>query len=224
VAQRLLDNARFIDFFLARSPRAQELIQYVVAENRLAKVELLDAEGRPISPVSNPRRERGWGAARAPDGPGSRRSPHVGARATDDDGPDDAATGGSEPTTPEGRRGAGARSCGGTVGRPRGDPTLLFPSLPRMPRSGVSGGKRLRRRHSRAELPASSPSMPMRGTSELPTRDRRPAPHRGSGAPGRGGGVALLDRTSPCWPARYSAVGRREADPPAVGLAGGHPG
>src|SRR3990172_4118215 len=50
VAQRLLDNARFIDFFVARSARAQDLIQRVVAENRLAKVELLDPEGHPIPP------------------------------------------------------------------------------------------------------------------------------------------------------------------------------
>src|SRR5512147_850852 len=49
VAQRLLDNARFVDFIVARAPRAQELIQRVVKENRLAKVELLDREGQPVA-------------------------------------------------------------------------------------------------------------------------------------------------------------------------------
>src|SRR5512140_3268027 len=46
VGQRLLDNARFVDFIVARTPRAQELIQRVVRENKLAKVELLDPEGQ----------------------------------------------------------------------------------------------------------------------------------------------------------------------------------
>src|SRR5512137_2392030 len=49
VAQRLLDNARFVDFIVERTPRAQELIQRVVKENRLAKVELLDREGQPVA-------------------------------------------------------------------------------------------------------------------------------------------------------------------------------
>src|SRR5512139_276213 len=49
VAQRLLDNARFVDFIVARTPRAQELIQRVVTENRLARIELLDREGQPVA-------------------------------------------------------------------------------------------------------------------------------------------------------------------------------
>ncbi|MCX5733812.1 MAG: hypothetical protein NTW68_05760, partial [candidate division NC10 bacterium] len=49
VAQRLLDNARFVDFLVALSPRAQELIRRVVSENKLAKVELLDLKGQPIA-------------------------------------------------------------------------------------------------------------------------------------------------------------------------------
>src|SRR5512134_3163137 len=49
VAQRLLDNARFVDFIVARTPRASEVIQRVVRENRLAKVEMLDREGQPVT-------------------------------------------------------------------------------------------------------------------------------------------------------------------------------
>src|SRR5512139_1972178 len=49
VGQRLLDNARFVDFIVARTPRAQELIERVVRENKLAKIELLDREGQPVA-------------------------------------------------------------------------------------------------------------------------------------------------------------------------------
>src|SRR5512142_1702311 len=45
VAQRLLDNARFVDSFVTRSPHAQELIARVVRENKLARVEILDPAG-----------------------------------------------------------------------------------------------------------------------------------------------------------------------------------
>jgi len=48
VSQRLLDNARFVDFLVTRTPRAQELIQRLAGENRLARVELLDPAGQPI--------------------------------------------------------------------------------------------------------------------------------------------------------------------------------
>jgi len=49
LAQRLLDNARFIDFNIGRSPRGEELIGQIVAENQLAKVEVLDLEGNPLA-------------------------------------------------------------------------------------------------------------------------------------------------------------------------------
>lgn len=136
VAQRLLDNARFVDFFLARSPRAQELIQHVVAENRLAKVELLDAEGRPISAPRVESTPGAWGGGRGPGAPGAPEQPPespLSAR-----GPRMMMgrmmrpPAGSESSTPEGRRGSGVPFMWGhRWGGPRGDPTLLFPSLPR---------------------------------------------------------------------------------------------
>jgi signal transduction histidine kinase len=72
VAQRLLDNARFVDSFVARSPRAAALIDRVVAENKLARVEILDARGNPlpIPPPGTPAAELGQAAPRVG---GSRR-------------------------------------------------------------------------------------------------------------------------------------------------------
>ena len=115
VAQRLLDNARFIDYFVARSPRAHELIQRVVSENRLAKAELLDPEGNPISP---PRIE----APPAPGGGG--RGPWMMGRMM---GPPAE----SEPRAPQGQRPPDMPFMWGhRWGAPRGDPSRLFPSLP----------------------------------------------------------------------------------------------
>jgi signal transduction histidine kinase len=126
VAQRLLDNARFIDFFVARSPRAQDLIQRVVTENRLAKVELLDSAGNPIPA---PRAE----ASPSGPGPGGQADPAPGQHGRIMMGwmlrPPDAA--GSR--SPEGRPTPGAPFMWGHRwwGGARGDPALLFPSLPK---------------------------------------------------------------------------------------------
>jgi len=144
VAQRLLDNARFVDFIVARTPRAQELIQRVVKENRLAKVELLDREGQPVAlpqiemPGPGP-----WAGGRGFGGPGRRA---LGAREGE---------GAPEAESPGQRRGpmmhgmmrppegSGPPAAGGDrpAGMPfmwgqrwggmRGDPTRLFPSLPK---------------------------------------------------------------------------------------------
>lgn len=125
VAQRLLDNARFIDSFVVRSPRAQELIQRVAAENRLAKVELLDPQGRPVdlppslaSGAGEPRdseaaRRMMWGMMgwmmRPPAEPGP------------------------GPRPPERQPPSGAPFMWGHRwwGSLRGDPAVAFPSLPR---------------------------------------------------------------------------------------------
>jgi signal transduction histidine kinase len=146
-AQRLLDNARFVDFLLGRSPRAAELIQRVAAENRLAKVELLDPEGRPL-PVSQ--------VAVSPPGPRAGGGPPFGR------GPGKA---GTPDATPSGPRRGGMREMmqemmgrgmmaapGETGPRAQGsqppsgmpfmwgyrwwggmhpDPSVLFPSLPK---------------------------------------------------------------------------------------------
>jgi signal transduction histidine kinase len=133
VAQRLLDNARFIDFFVARSPRAQELLQRVVTENRLAKAELLDPEGHPIPPSrleasSGPGR-RALGAAESPAHPPGFPSPGQHPRAMMGwmMGPPP----GSEPGAPEDRRPPGVPFMWGhRWGAVRGDPASLFPSLP----------------------------------------------------------------------------------------------
>ncbi|MBI2163702.1 MAG: hypothetical protein HYU32_06145 [candidate division NC10 bacterium] len=133
VAQRLLDNARFIDFFVARSPRAQELLQRVVTENRLAKVELLDPEGHPIPPSrleasSGPGR-RGPGAAESPAHPPGFPSPGQHPRAMMGwmMGPPP----GSEPQAPEDRRMPGVPFMWGhRWGTVRGGPASGFPSLP----------------------------------------------------------------------------------------------
>ena len=149
VSQRLLDNARFVDFLIGRSPRAAELIQRMVAENRLAKVELLDREGRPV-PVPRVEGPPGaWGGGRGPSGLAQR-----GPGASGEPGqPSESVAPGrglnmkmgqmmrppseSEPRSPEGQHASvephsgmmfmwGPRWWGG----PRGDPAQLFRSLP----------------------------------------------------------------------------------------------
>lgn len=134
VAQRLLDNARFIDFFVARSPRAQELIRRVVTENRLAKAELLDPEGHPIPPsrleASLGPGRRGPGAPEMPAQPPGFPFPGQHSRTTMMGwmmGP----RAGSEPHAPEDRRTPGVPFMWGhRWGADRGDPASLFPSLP----------------------------------------------------------------------------------------------
>ena len=133
MAQRLLDNARFIDFWVARSPQAQELIQRVVAENRLAKVELLDPEGHPIPP---PRIEASPGPGRG--GPGtletsgqSHESSAPGRGPRKMMGWMIGRPSGSGAPAPESRRPPGVPFMWGhRWGGLRGDPALLFPALP----------------------------------------------------------------------------------------------
>lgn len=50
IAQRLLDNARLVDQLVASRPPDPEWLREVSAMNRLRRVELLDAEGRPYTP------------------------------------------------------------------------------------------------------------------------------------------------------------------------------
>ncbi len=151
VAQRLLDNARFIDFFVARSPRAQDLIQRVVAENRLAKVELLDPEGHPIvipradvaTPTPGTVGRGSGGPARGGAVTGTGADPSRETR----EPPEARAPGMHRRMMPEwmlrppaesaqGPR-EGPRSPGMPFmwghrwGGPRGDPAQLFPSLPK---------------------------------------------------------------------------------------------
>ena len=144
VAQRLLDNARFVDFIVARSPHAEELIQRIVTENRLAKVELLDRGGQPIAfpqiersgpgPWAGGRgagtiARRGLGAGGGegvPDAgrPGEPRRPMMHAMMRPPEG--------SEPPVPEGNRPRGMPFMWGQRwGGLRGDPAQLFPSLPK---------------------------------------------------------------------------------------------
>ena len=142
VAQRLLDNARFVDFIVARTPRAQELIQRVVKENRLAKVELLDREGQPVAlpQVEMPGR---WPGGLGFGGPGRRA---LGAR-EGEGAPETGASGrlhgpmmhgmmrpreGTEPPGMGGGRSPGMPFMWGQRwGGMRGDPARLFPSLPK---------------------------------------------------------------------------------------------
>jgi len=129
VTQRLLDNARFVDFLVARTPRAQELIQRVVAENKLAKVELLDREGHPIS-LSRIEARRRPEASEAPGPAGppiSGRGPRMmmGWRMRQPDV--------SESRPPQGQPSPGMPFMWGHRwwGGSRGDPAHLFPSLPK---------------------------------------------------------------------------------------------
>jgi len=126
VAQRLLDNARFVDFVVGRSPRAEELIARLASEHKLAKVDLLDDEGRPLRlpvvEIPGPGRGMGMRRGAAPSTedagqptpmmpPGMMRPP---------DG--DPQTGPARP---------GMFMWGLRWGGPRGDPHQLFPSLPK---------------------------------------------------------------------------------------------
>ncbi len=135
VTQRLLDNARFVDFLVGRSPRPQEVIQQVVAENKLAKVELLDPEGRPIPPsrieASPGPGRRGPGAPEAPGQPPESLASGRGPRMMM--GRMMRPPGESEPRSPEGQRPSGMPFMWGHRwwGGPRGDPARLFPSLPK---------------------------------------------------------------------------------------------
>jgi signal transduction histidine kinase len=144
VGQRLLDNARFVDFIVARTPRAQELIQRVVKENRLAKVELLDRAGQVVAlpqiemPGPDPRvGGRGFGgsgrgglAAKEGDvtpeaaSPGRPRGPMMHGMMGPPEGRGPSATEGDRPV---GMPFMWGRRWGGW----RGDPAQLFPSLPK---------------------------------------------------------------------------------------------
>lgn len=147
VSQRLLDNARFVDFLVARTPRAQELIQRLASENRLARVELLDPAGQPIQLPQPEGPPWGPGGGRGtPDGP-----PGPGTGPSAESGPAGVPMGPGRgprhmmgmgrmmappeetPGTPgDARRPAGMPFMWGhRWGGPRGDPAQLFPSLPR---------------------------------------------------------------------------------------------
>ena len=148
VSQRLLDNARFVDFLVTRTPRAQELIQRLAGENRLARVELLDPAGQPIQlpQLEGPP----WGPGGGRWGPGGPAGSGAGPSAdTGPAGPAEgpsrgprhmmgmgrmlAPPGGETPGQPgEGRRPAGMPFMWGhRWGGSRGDPAQLFPSLPK---------------------------------------------------------------------------------------------
>ncbi len=139
VSQRLLDNARFVDFLVARSPRPQELIQRVAAENRLAKVELLDPEGRPITlPRAEAALPPGGRAPGAPESPGRPGEPLTpgwtpGQRMRMMMGRMMGPQAGSESRPPEGRSAPAMPFMWGHRwwGAPQGDPARLFPSLPK---------------------------------------------------------------------------------------------
>lgn len=133
IAQRLLDNARFIDFLAGRGAWAQELIQRVARENRLAKVELLDPRGNPVELPAGPPAARGSAdgtahraqGAEGPSGPPWRMGPGMMGRRG---GPP--AEPGDRP--PDERRASGMPFMWGSRwGGMRGDPAALIPSLPR---------------------------------------------------------------------------------------------
>jgi signal transduction histidine kinase len=139
IAQRLLDNARFVDFLVGTSPQPQSLIARLASENKLATVELLDAHGQPAAlpaPASMPPMMggRGPGAGRRgmggpPLGPtddgsglpappmtrGMMRPPH----------------GSPDSIREESGRPAAPFMWGRRWGGLRGDPAQLFPSLPK---------------------------------------------------------------------------------------------
>ncbi len=145
VGQRLLDNARFVDFVVSRIPRAQEMVQRVVQENKLAKVELLDREGRPIAwpeqmdmgghgPWAQGRgfggggrrglRAEEGGSATGPAGPDRPRGPMMRGMMRPADEPPATAPGAA---APPGAPFMWGRRWGGM----HGDPARLFPSLPK---------------------------------------------------------------------------------------------
>jgi signal transduction histidine kinase len=55
ISQRLLDNARLVDRLLVFGAVDQNVLKEISAENHLAKVELLDSQGRPWEPPPRPR-------------------------------------------------------------------------------------------------------------------------------------------------------------------------
>jgi signal transduction histidine kinase len=136
IAQRLLDNARFIDFLAGRGPWAQELIERVVRENRLAKAELLDPTGQPIQLPTGSSSARGPGHAGPQGAEGPAGSPGAGGPPWRM-GPGMMARRGLLPSEsgerpPEAGRGRGAPFMWGPRwGGPRGNPADLFPSLPK---------------------------------------------------------------------------------------------
>jgi signal transduction histidine kinase len=144
VGQRLLDNARFVDFIIARTPRAPEMIQRVAQENRLAKVELLDREGQPATlPQVEMPGPGSWAGGRGFGGPGRRGfAPREGDGETETGssglphgpmmrgmmrGPE----GGGPPAADRERPSGMPFMWGHRWGGLRGDPTQLFPSLPK---------------------------------------------------------------------------------------------
>jgi signal transduction histidine kinase len=132
IAQRLLDNARFIDFLAGRGPWAQELIQRVVKENHLAKAELLDPLGHPIS-LAPP--EIAGGPRGGPVGPGRGEPAGRPGRGMGwmmgmmGQSPTPSGEPGSPP--PEGQRPPPPFMWGSRWGGMRRDPAALFPSLPK---------------------------------------------------------------------------------------------
>ncbi|HSD52207.1 MAG TPA: ATP-binding protein [Candidatus Methylomirabilis sp.] len=218
VTQRLLDNARFVDFLVARSPRVQQLIQRVVAENKLAKVELLDSLGHPISlpqvEASPPPGGRGTadapGGSPAPQAPGQRMRMMMGWGM--------GSPGQSGPRPPEGQTAPGMPFMWGHRwwAGPRGDPSQLFPSLPK--------GARVRRFWEGSAFGVAVPAQSFRGVIAvhadaeylLTFRREIGVEHliedlgRQSGV----AGVALLDRDLTVLASSdASAVGRQEEDP-----------
>ncbi|MFA5027678.1 MAG: ATP-binding protein [Candidatus Methylomirabilota bacterium] len=135
IAQRLLDNARFIDFLAGRGSWAQALIRRVVRENRLAKVEFLDSRGRPIQLPEWP------AVGRGPERPGP-PSQDEGAGVPESGGmqgmgPGMMAQRGERPPPmaermPREWQGRGIPFMWGSRwGGMRGNPAALFPSLPK---------------------------------------------------------------------------------------------
>ncbi len=55
ISQRLLDNARLVDRLLVFGAVDQNVLKEISAENHLAKMELLDSQGRPWKPPPRPR-------------------------------------------------------------------------------------------------------------------------------------------------------------------------
>jgi signal transduction histidine kinase len=217
VTQRLLDNARFVDFLVARSPRAQELIRRVVAENKLAKVELLDSGGHPISlpraeasvPPGGPGTAEAPGGSPAPQAPGQRMGMMMGWMMRP--------PGQSGQRPPEGQAAPGMPFMWGHRwwAGPRGDPSQLFPSLPK--------GAKVRRFWEGSAFGVAVPAQSFRGViavhadAEYLLNFRREigVEHliedlgRQSGV----AGVALLDRDLTVLASSdASAVGRQEED------------
>jgi len=133
VAQRLLDNARFVDFLVGRSPMAPELIKRLVAENRLAQVELLDPSGQPLDVSSLARTPPRPGGGRwSPGGFGPGRGGHGMGSMQEMMGRMMGPSEGPSGQPPEGRRPPMMPFMWGQRwGAPRGDPAQLFPALPK---------------------------------------------------------------------------------------------